>query len=54
MLYDGVRDFQEHAKRRYTTRNDALSIVVGGRGFNEDKLRISRGIMTIDPYAAFF
>lgn len=49
LVYDGVKDFQEHAKRRYTMRSDPLSIAVGGRTMTNDALGISRGTMTIDP-----
>lgn len=48
LLYDGMKDFQEHAKRRYTMRNDSISIDVGGRTFNNEDWDIARGTMTIN------
>lgn len=53
MVYDGLKHFQDHAKRTNTMRSDDLKIDVAGSNFNQDQLGIRKGTMTINACVLF-
>ena len=53
IVYEGLRDFQENGKQRFSSPTDSLKVAVGGRRMSYPKLQITEGIMNIEAWACF-
>lgn len=52
LIRDGVRDFQQHAKREFISYEQEVSIQVAWRNVNDVSLDISHGVMHLPGYVS--
>lgn len=50
MVNDGLRDFQQSGKRKYSSSSQACQVRIGARGLKSNVLPINKGILTISGY----
>lgn len=53
LIYDGMKEFQQHSKPEFVSDGCEIIIKVAGRRVNEPSLQISGGNMTIPKWAHF-